>query len=144
METTKLDFELYGKGEDEVYLNELVKLYYLNDKIIFKGFTNDVNAIWNENHILLMPSTLEGTPLTLIEAMLCGRTAVVSDVGGNAELIEDGLNGFVAEAPSLYSFDKALERMWHNKESLVKFGFEANRSVKQKIDLNSFTIDFIL
>lgn len=129
---------LYGKGEDEEYLEKLVELYQLNHKVFFKGFEKDVQKIWKENHILLMPSTLEGTPLTLIEAMLCGRTAVVSDVGGNAELIEDEIYGFVSEAPSLFSFEKALERMWQKRESIYKYGLLANESVKLKIDLNSF------
>ncbi len=137
---------LYGVGEDEQYLKKLVEVYDLKNKVFFKGFVKDVQAIWKENHVLVMPSTLEGTPLTLIEAMLCGRTAVVSDVGGNTELIDDGISGFVSEAPSIFSFDKALEIMWNNKASLGKFGLEANKSVKQKIDLNSFKsiVDSIL
>ena len=54
-------------------------------------------------------------PLALVEAMLCGRTAVVTDVGGNAEWIEDGETGFVAEAATAKSFGAALkERGWPN------------------------------
>ena len=128
---------LYGQGEDEAYLKELVKLYKLENKVIFNGFINDIKKVWNVNHILLMPSTLEGTPLSLIEAMLCGRTAVVSDVGGNTELINDETNGFVAEAPSVNSFGKAMERMWRRKEELAKLGAEANDSIKNKISLNA-------
>lgn len=129
---------LYGTGEDEEYLKKLVQLYNLQHKVFFNGFVTDVHQIWTKNHVLVMPSTLEGTPLTLIEAMLCGRTAVVSDVGGNAELIEDGINGFVAEAPSLYSFGLALEKMWNRRMELEKFGSLASLSVKQKINLESY------
>ena len=131
---------LYGKGEDEVYLKELVKLYGLGAKVIFNGFVNDIKKVWEENHLLLMSSTLEGTPLSLTEAILCGRTAVVSDVGGNAELIEDEVNGFVAEAPSVKSFGKAMERMWSRKSDLQKLGVHANEIVSAKIDLNSFAL----
>ena len=46
----------------------------------------------------MMCSAAEGKPLALTEAMVCGRPAVVTDVGGNAELIEDGITGFVAES----------------------------------------------
>lgn len=129
---------LYGKGDDEEYLKKLVDLYSLNSKVFFKGFENEVQKIWKENHVLLMPSTLEGTPLTLIEAMLCGRTAVVSDVGGNAELITDGITGFVAEAPSVFSFGTALERMWQKKNLLNIIGIEAAKNVVLKIDLQSY------
>lgn len=129
---------LYGKGEDEEYLKKLVELYNLNHKVFFKGFVNDVKAIWKENHVLVMPSTLEGTPLTLIEAMLCGRSAIVSDVGGNAELIVEGENGFVAEAPSVFSFGNAMERMWECKINLKSMGIVSAKEIKSKINLESF------
>jgi glycosyltransferase involved in cell wall biosynthesis len=109
--TRNWNLELYGKGEDQQYLIELTEMYGISKKIQFKGHVNDVAQIWEKNHLLLMPSTLEGTPLALIEAMYCGRIAVVSDVGGNAEMIKEGINGFVAEAPSVYSFGNALNRM---------------------------------
>jgi glycosyltransferase involved in cell wall biosynthesis len=124
---------LYGRGEDEAYLKELVKLYRLEKKVSFRGFVNDIKQVWEANHVLLMPSTLEGTPLSLIEAMLSGRTAVVSDVGGNTELIEEGANGFVAEAPSVHSFGKAMERMWMRRGELQEFGKAANRSITANV-----------
>jgi glycosyltransferase involved in cell wall biosynthesis len=129
---------LYGRGEDEDYLKELARYYKLEAKVHFRGFVADVHSIWRENHVLVMPSTLEGTPLTLIEAMLCGRTAVVSDVGGNAELVSEGESGFVAEAPSLHSFGNALERMWIQKEDLKSIGCCSAESIKNKINLLSF------
>ncbi len=131
------NLNLYGTGEDEDYLKQLVTLYDLKNKVFFNGFVNDVKQIWDANHVLLMPSTLEGTPLTLIEAMLCGRCAVVSDVGGNSELIEEGISGFVAEAPSLHSFGMALERLWRQKSDLEKFGVKASERILIKINFNS-------
>lgn len=126
---------LYGKGEDETYLTELTKFYGIVSKTSFRGYVKNVKEIWSENHVLLMPSTLEGTPLALIEAMLCSRSAVVSDVGGNAELVKEGVNGFLAEAPSVFSFGNAMERMWLNKNKLRKMGEEGARIAKEiKID----------
>ena len=56
--------------------------------------------IWAEHHALVLPSRFEGMPLVVVEAMLCGRPCIVTDVGGNAELIRDGINGFLAKAPT--------------------------------------------
>lgn len=129
---------LYGTGKDEQYLKELILLYKLEEKVFFNGFVENVNEVWEKNHVLLMPSTLEGTPLSLIEAMLSGRSAVVSDVGGNAELIIEGVSGFVAEAPSLLSFGNAMERMWKNSRLLSAFGKNAYEAVNERINLLSF------
>jgi glycosyltransferase involved in cell wall biosynthesis len=128
---------LYGIGEDENYLKELAALYRIDKKVTFNGFVRNVKEVWIENHILLMPSTLEGTPLSLIEAMLCGRPAVVSDVGGNGELVESEICGFVSEAPSVTSFGKAMERMWERKMDLKEMGIQANQIVTSKINLQS-------
>jgi L-malate glycosyltransferase len=128
---------VYGKGGDEKYLKELINLYQLQEKVALHGHVEDIKKVWAQNHVLLMASTLEGTPLALIEAMLCGRPAVVSDVGGNAELIEEGKNGFVAEAPSPSSFGKALERLWQNRDNLKLLGSNA-REAALSLELDSY------
>ena len=68
------------------------------EKVTYGGFTEDVESIWASHHALVLPSRSEGLPLVVVEAMLCGRPAIVTDVAGNAELIQDGVSGFVAAA----------------------------------------------
>jgi glycosyltransferase involved in cell wall biosynthesis len=103
---------LYGRGEDERYIRELVAHYGLGDRVELVGHVSDIRALWAENHLLVLASRLEGTPLALVEAMLCGRPAVVTDVGGNTEWVEDGRTGWVAEASSARHVGAALERAW--------------------------------
>ncbi len=125
---------LYGMGPDEAYLQELVSFYKLSDRVVLKGHVTDIRRLWEENHLHLMPSTGEGTPLALVEAMLCGRPAVVTDVGGNAEIIEEGKTGFIAESASVKSFDKALEIAWLNKSNWHKMGKRAHEAAIHIID----------
>jgi L-malate glycosyltransferase len=110
----KRDWELrlYGKGRDELYLRRLARSRGIADRVIFRGHVDDVSSIWADNHLNVMASRTEGTPLALVEAMLCGRPSVVSDVGGNLEWVVEPRNGFTAEAPSVRSFGAALERAW--------------------------------
>ncbi len=120
---------VYGSGPHEDYIKELVAFYGLQDKIIFRGFENDVVNIWDKNHILLLPSRGEGTPLSLLEANYCKRAAVVTDVGGNAEVITEGLNGFVAEAPVLACVSNAMERAWAKREQWEEMGLTAKKNI---------------
>ena len=80
--------------------------------------------------MLLMPSRGEGTPLALLEASYCKRAAVVTDVGGNAEIVTDEHNGFVADAPTVRSFSNALESAWKQKDNWEQMGLNA----KERID----------
>lgn len=127
-------FHLYGAGPDQAYLEALAKYYGIADRVKFMGHVNDVRSIWLDNHILLLPSRAEGTPLALVEAMLCGRTAVVTDVGGNAEWIEDEETGFIAEAPTAKSFGAALNRAWLGLNDWKQMGMKAHEYATTKLD----------
>ena len=103
---------LYGSGADRPYLEALANHYGIGDRVTFAGHVSSVRSIWADNHLLVLPSRSEGTPLSLIEAMLCGRPAVVTDVGGNTEWVEEAKTGFIAEATTAHSIHAALERAW--------------------------------
>ncbi len=127
---------LYGKGEDKNYLERLANHFGISDRVRFMGYAEDIRALWQDNHVLVMPSRIEGTPLALVEAMLCGRPSVVSDVGGMCEWVEDSVSGYVAEAPTVRSFGAALERAWRTKSNWKEMGLKAHETASAKIDPN--------
>jgi hypothetical protein len=57
--------------------------------------------------------------------MLCSRPAVVTDVGGNAELCVDGETGFVATAPAISLLEQTLERAWNYRHEWQRIGAAA-------------------
>jgi len=99
----------------------------------FRGQVSDVKTIWEENHLLVLPSRHEGLPLALVEAMWCGRPAVVTDVGGNAELCLDNETGFVAAAPALRFVEEALEHAWNRRADWQRMGLAARARAEQLI-----------
>lgn len=125
----------YGSGPDHGYIKALTSFYQLSDRIKIMGHVNDVRSIWAENHILLLPSRGEGTPLALIEAMICGRPSVVTDIGGNSEWIAEGKTGFVAEAPTTRSINAALDRAWQTQDKWQSIGKSAHESAMAELDL---------
>ena len=125
---------LYGSGPDQAYLEALAQHYDITHKVEFMGHVNDIRSIWSDNHLLLLPSRAEGTPLALVEAMLCGRPAVVTDVGGNAEWIEEAQTGFVAETATAKSFSAALNRAWLAQIKWQQMGIKAHEYAITKID----------
>ena len=90
--------------------------------VTFAGFSTDVEAIWRDHHALLLPSHCEGLPLALVEAMLSGRVAIVTDVAGHSEIVEDGVTGFLAAAPTADHVDEALERAWQRRSQWRAIG----------------------
>jgi glycosyltransferase involved in cell wall biosynthesis len=125
---------LYGQGRHESYLKELLAHYHLSDRVEFRGHVSDVRKIWDDNHALVLPSRCEGTPIALVEAMLWGRPALVTDVGGNAEWVSEPRNGVVAEGLTVKSFGAAMERFWQARESWPTLGENARADALKLFD----------
>ncbi|MGD0458132.1 MAG: glycosyltransferase family 4 protein [Terriglobia bacterium] len=127
-----IELNLFGAGPGELVLRRLCGKLQLNN-VYFRGHVNDIRAVWEQNHLLVLPSRYEGLPLALVEAMWCGRPAVVTDVGGNAELCIDGETGFVAPAATVSSFNHALQRAWERRKEWAQMGQAARVRVERQV-----------
>ena len=127
-----IELNFFGEGVHELGLRRLTQMLQLNN-VHFCGHISDIRAIWEQNHLLVLPSRFEGLPLALVEAMWCGRPAVVTDVGGNAELCLDGETGFVAPAATLSCFSRTLERAWERRKEWLNLGQAARARVENQI-----------
>lgn len=123
-------FNIFGTGPHLKLLERLLKKYEITN-VVFKGYEQEVINIWKNNHLLIMPSRMEGQSLALIEAMWCFRGAVVTDVGGAKELITDGVTGFVADYPAISDVDNALEKAWHLRDKWEAIGRNAGRKIRE-------------
>lgn len=115
-----LHVSFFGRGINREGLEGLASRLGLVN-VSFEGQTDDVANIWKSHHALILPSRTEGLPLSLIEAFLSGRPAIVTNVGGNAEVVEDRVTGFLA-APNEDAIDAALEEMWERRKELSDMG----------------------
>ncbi len=91
------------------------------------GQVSSIEEIWAKNHALILPSRFEGLPLVIVEAMLCGRMVITSNVAGNAQYLREGVTGFIAEAPTPALLDDALERAWGKRGDWEAMGKTARR-----------------
>jgi glycosyltransferase involved in cell wall biosynthesis len=127
-----LELHLYGGGGWETGLRRLAEYLRLQN-VHFHGHVDRVETIWEQNHILVLPSRYEGLPLALVEAMWCGRPAIVTDVAGNAEVCVDGKTGFVAAAPAVKLLEETLERAWNQREGWQCMGLAARARAAELI-----------
>ena len=110
----------------------LIQLHGLEQQLFIGGFVDDVEEIWENNHALLLPSRYEGAPLVVIEAMLCNRMVVATNIGRNEELIDDGETGFIAEGPTVRLINDALQRAWDARANWKKMGELAGTQIRQR------------
>jgi glycosyltransferase involved in cell wall biosynthesis len=130
--TRPIEMNFFGTGPDEQALRRMAGMLQVSS-VHFRGHVTDIKAIWEQNHLLVLPSRYEGLPLALVEAMWCGRPAVVTDVGGNAELCVDSQTGFVAAAPTVTFFVDALQRAWDRRQDWRHMGQAARAQVENQV-----------
>jgi len=114
-------------------LERMARALGLANRVVFAGYAG-VDKIWANNHVLVLPSRFEGLPLTIVEAMLCGRPVVATDVAGNSEVIDEGVTGFLAHAPTAGSMADALERFWGNRHEAQIMGEAASKKMRQRYE----------
>lgn len=91
-------FLVVGKIQDLPYMEGIWRLaagLNMTRNVIFAGQSCQVPALLRCCDIFFLPSHSEGLSNALLEAMACGLPCVATDVGGNAELIENGRTGFL-------------------------------------------------
>src|SRR6266545_3544856 len=124
-----LSVTFYGDGLQRGSLERMARNLGLTS-VTFAGFVSDVSAIWSSQHGLILPSRCEGLPIVLVEAMLSGRVPIVTDVGGNAEVVDDGATGYLAAAPTEDALDDAMERAWNERHRWRDVGAAAAARIR--------------
>ncbi|MEM6551181.1 MAG: glycosyltransferase family 4 protein [Planctomycetota bacterium] len=127
-----LTVSFFGRGRQQKALEKEASRLGL-ESVRWRGHVDSIEDIWRDHHALILPSRFEGLPLALVEAMLCSRPALVTEVAGMPELIEDGQQGYLAEAPTVRHLNDALERLWVARENLQAMGVRAAEKVKQNV-----------
>jgi glycosyltransferase involved in cell wall biosynthesis len=128
-----LEVSLWGAdGGSLRQLQALIELHGLQKQLVAAGYAHDVEALWRDHHALVLPSRFEGNALAMIEAMMCGRAAIVTNVGRVAELVDDNRTGFIAPAPTAELVDGALERAWQMRHEWKSMGALAAQTIRQR------------
>jgi len=125
---------LVGRGRADHYLAELASFYGLSDRVTLTGFQRDMPAVWERNHLLVLPSREESMPIAIMEAMYCARPCLVTDVGDNARMISDSVNGFIAEGDRPHALAAALERAWQHCSEWPAIGQRAYETYTSQRD----------
>lgn len=119
---TSGDFAIPGVAVENLPWDETT------EAAIIKGFDIGVMPLVHE------PFAMGKCAFKLIQYMGCGVPSVGADLGANAEVIEDGVNGFLAELPEQYL--QALEQLIANGPLRERVGRAGRKTVEQRYSLS--------
>jgi glycosyltransferase involved in cell wall biosynthesis len=131
---------LVGKGPLRGWLGREIERRKLSKRVTVKGFVSNerLPALLSRSRTFVLPSRTEGLSMALLEAMACGVVPVVTDVGGNADVVgkgrvvppedPEGLGNALREMLTLE--EKAFEKMSSRSRERVVKRFGLDRSIK--------------
>lgn len=136
----KVQFILAGLADEDNKAG--VSAVYLNDwqdgnYVVWVGYQKNMVEVYNNSHIVVLPSYREGMPKTLIEACSIGRAIVTTDAIGCKECVDEGINGFKVPVYSIKELADALEKLIVNEELIIKMGQNSRLKAEKEFDVNN-------
>ena len=135
-QSVDVEVEIAGRGPSEPELRQLAADLDPEPYVKFLGWREDTRSLLGQWHLIAMPSSTEGFPVAVLEAMAAGRAVVASRVGGIPEIVEDGVTGLLMDPGNAEQLSVALSRLAHNRLLLESMG----RAGWQRVGKN-FSID---
>jgi len=122
-------FIILGEGEDRKHLEKLIVELKLEDQVELLGSVKNVNDWLLESSIFVFPSSLEGLPNALIEALTAGLPCVSFDCEtGPRDLIDDGENGFLVPVGDVDLLTLRIKELMEDSELRNRFSKKAKAS----------------
>jgi len=135
-------FLIVGKGP---YLPEVKKAMEKYPITYYEEVPHeDMPKIYNSCSIFVLISRSEGLSTVLLEALACEVPCIASKVGGNPELVKDGITGYLFESANIEQAIEKIQKINNNKEhrelgingrKLVKNHFTWEKNVKKIISI---------
>ncbi|MBF0447533.1 MAG: TIGR03088 family PEP-CTERM/XrtA system glycosyltransferase [Magnetococcales bacterium] len=132
----RLRLVIIGDGPQRAEIEALAQALKISAQLWISGWRDDVPALLRGMDLFALPSLAEGTPLTILEAMAAGLPVVATQVGGVADLVENGVTGQLVPASDPQALARALNGYFINPEKASEQG-RAGR--KRYLEL--FTLD---
>jgi glycosyltransferase involved in cell wall biosynthesis len=115
-------FLVVGDGGSKRELEEHACRVGLGRRIVFTGFRSDIPDLLSAVAISVLPSLSEGTSNTLLESMAAGIPVIATTVGGNPEVIEDGVSGLLVPPRDSAALAAAASRLLEDEGLALRLG----------------------
>lgn len=129
-----IKFIIKGTGPLEDYLKSLVEKLNVSENVRFVGLVpyNEVARYLAASDIYVATSFIDSTSVSLLEAMACGLPPVVTDIPGNREWIENGVNGLLYAPKDHLQLAEMIVQLIENEPLRKRFGERCSEIIKRE------------
>lgn len=135
-----ISVDIYGEGPLENYLKKKIYSYDLQKTIKLKGSSPDLHLKYKNYSFLLQPTYMECFSLSILESLAANVPVITTPVGGNLEIISEGINGFIFSPGDIKTLSELLEKVVLQKVAIIN---NVNSEIEQNFDLQQMVKNHI-
>jgi len=128
-ENKNIKLLLAGNGPLEEKYKQFIKENELCNNIYLLGYRLDIPELMRIANIAVSVSKQEGLPVNVMEAMLSNLPAIVTNCRGNADLVENGKNGYIINLDDREELQDKIKILYNDKMLAKQMGMEGNKMI---------------
>ena len=128
---TDVKFLIVGEGPLRQSLEQMAESIGIGPDVVFAGHRTDIPEMMQAMDLFVLPTRREGFGVVFAEAMAMGKATVGSDIGPIAEVLEDGVTGYLAPADDPKAFAAHALALLSDNAKRCTFGEAGRRRVEQ-------------
>lgn len=113
---------IVGDGPSRAQLEQLSAESGTTEQIDFVGYRDDVHVYLQRSSVFVLTSESEGLSQAMVQGMLCGLPAVVTNVGDLRDLVDHGVSGFLIDEPHEQQLRSALQWLFEVPSRVLVLG----------------------
>jgi glycosyltransferase involved in cell wall biosynthesis len=129
-------FMIVGRGELEQQLKDHAQRLGIADQVIFTGVRHDIPELLAQADVFVLSSLWEGLPVAAVEAMAAARAVVLTNVGGNRELVNSGKNGLLVPPNNVEALAVAIISLLDNPAWAKSLGQAARKQIEHDFNID--------
>ena len=128
---------LVGEGPDRDRLFQQIKDLDLQGQVVLPGAFDDVEEVLRAANLFILPSYFEGLSISLMEAMAHQVPVIASNIPGNNDIIQSGVNGCLVPAGNVSAISQAIQDALANPDQLTRWATAAQQTIQNNYSLAS-------
>jgi glycosyltransferase involved in cell wall biosynthesis len=127
---------LLGGGSQGAFIRDILIGGGVIDRVLFPGFirNDDLPRFYHMADLYISASHVDGSSVSLMEALACGLPCAVSDIPANREWVNDGVNGWIFPDGDVETLAGIILKAVEQKTSLPAIGQNARKTAEEKAD----------
>jgi glycosyltransferase involved in cell wall biosynthesis len=137
-------FVVIGDGPFLQWVKKSVKKLKMTQNYTWSGFIEDVTKYLGIIDILFLPTRhYEGLPLAILEAQSMGKVVITSSMGGNPEIIQNGINGLLYTQLNRTTIIKRIGNLYLHRSKMVELNRQARKNIMDRFNIESQKKKFV-